>query len=71
MTGPEGETNAAWADLDAPDVKVIHGQFLSIHEGDDQDGTDWKKCTARRFSTHTDRIPALPPLRQEDPHDGS
>ena len=29
MTEPEGETNAAWADLDAPDVKVIYEQFLS------------------------------------------
>ena len=33
MTEPEGETNAAWADLDAPDVKVIYGQFLSTGRG--------------------------------------
>ena len=30
MTEPGGETNAAWADLDAPDVKGIYGQFLGI-----------------------------------------
>ena len=31
MTEPEGETNAAWADSDAPDVKVIYGQCLTSY----------------------------------------